>query len=236
MQPLYITDCYLKEFDASIIKVNGLQIFLDNTAFYPESGGQPSDTGKLITNDGQEFGVINVKKSAEGISHEVSIDGLKEGERVKGVIDWSRRYIFMKYHTAAHILSTLIHNETGAEITGNQIKNNEARIDFSLENFDRSLMLSYEEKANKIISEGLKVNLSILPRDEAFKIPSLVKLRKILPESIQDIRIVDIVGFDIQACGGTHVDNTKEIGGIKIINLENKGKDRKRIYFTLQTN
>ncbi|MEM4261291.1 MAG: alanyl-tRNA editing protein AlaXM [Candidatus Woesearchaeota archaeon] len=234
MEPLYINDCYLREFETTVKLVNGLYIILDNTAFYPESGGQPSDTGKLITIDSQEFDVVFVKKTNYGISHEVNIEGLKLGEKVKGIIDWQRRYKFMRYHTAAHILSALIHNETNAEITGNQLKENEARIDFSLENFDRNLMMSYEEKANNIINRELPVKLSILTREEAFKIPSLVKLRKFLPQNIQEIRIVNIEGFDIQACGGTHVSNTKEIGKIKITDLENKGKDRKRIYFCLK--
>jgi misacylated tRNA(Ala) deacylase len=234
MQPLYLMNCYLKEFDSVIIDVQGIQIILENTAFYPESGGQPGDTGVLVNQDGKIFEVVSVKKINDQIVHIVSSDGLKKGDTIKGTINWNRRYQFMKYHTAAHILSTLIHNETGAQITGNQIKDAEARIDFSLENFDRDFMTSYEEKANLLIKKDLPIKLNILPRDEAFRIPSLVKLRKILPESIQEIRIVEIEGFDVQACGGTHIGNTSEIGKIKITNLENKGKDRKRIYFVLE--
>jgi misacylated tRNA(Ala) deacylase len=233
MIPQYMKECYLKEFWTLIKSVHGVQIILEDTIFYPESGGQPTDTGKLVTEDGQEFIVNSVKKQGDEIVHEVMLEGLTAGERILCVVDWNRRYKYMRYHTALHILSTLIHLETGAEITGNQIKDDESRIDFSLENFDRNLMQSYEDKANEIIARELPVHLRVLPREKAFEIPSLVKLRKMLPESIKEIRIVEVQDFDIQACGGTHIANTREIGKLKITKLENKGKERRRIYIQL---
>lgn len=230
---LYLKDCYLKEFDATVTKADGKFIVLDRTAFYPASGGQPTDTGKLIVN-GEEYSVVFAKKVGSDISHEVDRDGLKVGDKVHGIIDWEKRYKAMRYHTACHILSRVIFDETRALITGNQIKENEARIDFNLEQFDREKVSVWCQKANKVIKKALPIELKILPREEAFQIPDLVRLKMMLPESIRDVRIVDIKGFDAQACGGTHVKNTKEIGEIEIIKTENKGKNNRRIYFKLK--
>ena len=236
---LYLTDCYLKEFDAKIVDVldDGTLIMLDQTAFYPTSGGQPNDLGSIKCNV-ELYNVIDVFKRDGEILHKVDRSGLKKSDAVICEIDWERRYVLMRYHTAAHILSTLINSETGAEITGNQLYIDRARVDFSLEKFDRSLMIGFEEKANAIIMKGLTVNFRLLDREDALKIPSLTKLRMQLPETITQFRIVDIfdsdADFDHQACGGTHIQNTQEIGSIKIFDLENKGRDRKRIYFRLE--
>jgi misacylated tRNA(Ala) deacylase len=231
---LYMEDTYLKEFEAMVTKADSKFIGLDRTAFYPNSGGQPNDTGTLTrVSDGKEFKVVSVVKMSGDISHEISEPGLEVGDRVAGRIDWDRRYVLMRNHTAAHVLSGVISKETGADITGNQLGLDKSRIDFSLENFDREQLKSYEEKANAIVNAAMPVNIRILPREEAFKIPALVKLRMGLPESIKEIRIIDIVGFDQQACAGCHVKNTSEIGKITIANSENKGKDNRRIYFTI---
>jgi misacylated tRNA(Ala) deacylase len=234
---LYLKDCYRKEFEAQVIGIgDGTEIVLDKTLFYPNSGGQPNDTG-ILRHEKTEYKVVDVLKKDGIIIHKVNSAGLKPDDKVTGIIDWDRRYRLMRYHTAAHMLSTLIHNDTGAAITGNQLYLDKARVDFSLERFDRELMKSYEEKANSIIIKNLPVSFRILDREDAFKIPALVKLRKQLPESITEIRIVDIASkdydFDHQACGGTHLSNTSEIKRIEIFALENKGKDRKRIYFRL---
>ncbi|MEM4710747.1 MAG: alanyl-tRNA editing protein AlaXM [Candidatus Woesearchaeota archaeon] len=234
MQASYLLDCYKKEFESKIINVSddGLWIELEETYFYPTSGGQPNDTGFILF-ENDKYVVEDVIKKDGKILHKVNKIGLKKELTVKGIIDWEKRYKLMRYHTASHILSTIIHNETGAEITGNQLYTNKARVDFSLENFDRELMKSFEEKTNEIIKRNLPVSFRILEREEAFKIPSLVKLRKQLPENIKEIRIVDIGDFDHQACGGTHLKNTSEIGTIEIYELENKGKERRRIYFKI---
>lgn len=234
---LYIKDCYMKEFDAVVEDVlNDVDIILNHTAFYPNSGGQPNDSG-TFEHDGVVYNVIDVIKKEGKIVHKVDKSGLKKDDKVKGKIDWERRYKLMRYHTASHILATAIHNETGAEITGNQLYLDKARVDFSLDNFDRALMHGFEKKANEITAKNLPVGTRILDREEAFKIPSLVKLRKVLPETISEIRVVDIFDdafdFDHQACGGTHLKNTSEIGKIEIFELENKGKDRRRIYFKI---
>jgi misacylated tRNA(Ala) deacylase len=233
MNPLYMNDCYLKEFDATVVSVNGKYVVLDNTAFYPNSGGQPNDIGVLRCND-NDYKVVYVAKIDGAISHEVDHEGLKPGDKVHGIIDWERRYIHMRYHTASHIMSGLINKLTGAEITGNQIAADKTRFDFNLKIFDKDMVKQWEEMANKIISEEHDVIIKTLPREEAFRIPSLVKLAKGFPEDIQNIRIVNIEGFDQQACGGTHVRNTREIGRVEFTKMENKGKDNRRIYFVIK--
>ncbi|MBN2110749.1 MAG: alanyl-tRNA editing protein [Methanosarcinaceae archaeon] len=231
MEELYLKDCYLKEFEATVENVKDDRfIVLDRTAFYPNSGGQPHDTG-LLVRDGEEFPVTYVGRFGGKISHEVSAPGLREGDRVKGIIDWDRRELFMRYHTACHILSAVIHNETGAMISGNQIAENKTRVDFSLENFDREQLKSYESKVNGIIDRDVPVDISILPRDEAFSIPSVVKLKDAFPPDIEEIRVITIEDVDRQACGGTHVSSTGEIPHIEIFKAENKGKNNRRVYF-----
>ncbi len=230
---LYMEDCYLKEFDATVTSVEGSRVELDQTAFYPESGGQPADFGWLSAN-GAEYKVVNTIKDKGRVLHELDKPGLNPGDKVHGKIDWDRRYIFMRYHTACHVLSTIIHNTAGAEITGNQIGLDQTRVDFSLKEFDREHFNNYVIAANRLLDDARKVTLRMLPREEAFQIPALVKLRMMLPESIKIIRIVDIDGFDQQACAGTHVANTKEIGHIKVIDMKNKGADNRRAYFVLE--
>ncbi len=237
MKELYLTECYLKEFDATVETVKDDKfVVLDKTAFYPNSGGQPNDTGILVREDGTEFPVSYVAKFDGNISHEVTLPGLKAGDRVKGVIDWERRYRFMQYHTACHILSAIIHNETGAKISGNQLGEEKTRVDFNLEDFDREQIKSYEGKVNEIIDRNIPVSITIMPRDEAFKIPSVVKLKDAFPPEIEDIRVISIPDVDTQACGGTHMANTGDIPHIEIIKAENKGKNNRRVYFRFMDN
>ncbi|MCD4767349.1 MAG: alanyl-tRNA editing protein [Methanosarcinales archaeon] len=231
MEALYQKNCYLKESQATVESVKDDKfVVLDKTLFYPNSGGQPHDTGLLIKEE-QEFPVVYAGTFNGMISHEVAIPGLVKGDQVKVVIDWDRRYLFMKYHTACHILSAIIHNETGAQISGNQLGEEKTRVDFSLENFDRKQIQSYEAKVNGIIDQSLPVSIEILPRDEAFRIPSVVKLKDAFPPEIEEIRVITISGVDRQACGGTHVANTCEIPHIDIFKAENKGKNNRRVYF-----
>lgn len=235
METLYLRDCYIKEFETIVKEANSKYTVLENTAFYPNSGGQPNDTGEILRlNDNKVFKVVFVKKMPGFISHEIDSEGLNVGDKVKCKIDWGRRYLFMRYHTASHVLSAVLNKETEALITGNQIGEDKTRVDFSLENFDREQIKSFEEKANEIIKKSLPVSFNAVSRKELLKNPNMIKLAKGLPKHIKEIRIVDIEGFDQQACGGCHVKNTKEIGKIRIIDTVNKGKNNRRIYFTLQ--
>lgn len=230
---LYLKDSYIKEFEAAVTKVEGKSVILDRTIFYPTSGGQPGDTGVIVA-DAKEYRVTSTKKAGPDIIHEVDHEGIKQGDSVTGMIDWARRHRFMRGHTACHVLSYVVNKETGALITGNQIAENKCRIDFDLKEFNREQIQSFEDKANSIIAEGVDVSVKFLPREEAFQIPSVMKLKNVLPPSIDTIRIVEIDNYDVQACGGTHVRNTEEIGRIQITKAENKGRDNRRIYFELR--
>jgi misacylated tRNA(Ala) deacylase len=234
-EALYLKDCYLKSWEAVVKEVNrGKYIVLDKTAFYPNSGGQPYDTGLIKRlSDGKKFRVVYVGKFSGEISHEVDREGLKPGDKVYCEIDWDRRYIYMRYHTASHILFGVINKKTGALITGNQISIDKTRIDFSLESMNKEILPSVEEEANNIIQEGHPVEFEFISRGEALKKPYLATLAKGLPEA-ETIRVVKIGDFNEQACGGTHVKNTKEIGKIKIVDFVNKGKNNRRIYFVLE--
>jgi misacylated tRNA(Ala) deacylase len=234
IKKLYLEDSYIKEFSAKVLSIEeGRFIVLDTTAFYPLGGGQPNDTGFLKRND-EEFNVISTTKKNDLVIHEVDKEGLNLGDEVEGLIDWSRRYNHMKSHTAAHVLSTVINRETGALITGNQLYENKFRVDFDLENFDKELFLKLIDIANNELESHRVVKTYYLPRLEALKIPGMVKLAGTLPPEVENLRIVEIEGLDIQADGGTHVKNTSEIGKLKFDGAENKGKGRKRVTIVLE--
>ncbi len=231
MEELYFSDCYLKEFDAIVEDVvDELYVVLDRTAFYPEAGGQPPDTGFLYC-AGKGYPVTGVRKADGRVYHEMRTPGIKEGDTVRGVIDWDRRYLLMCYHTACHILSAIIHSETGAKISGNQLSEDKTRVDFSLEEFDREQLKAYESKVNDVIDRNIPVTIETMDREEAFRIPSVVKLKDAFPPEILHIRVITIPGVDRQACGGTHVASTGEIPHIDVFKAENKGKNNRRVYF-----
>jgi misacylated tRNA(Ala) deacylase len=232
MKAIYLEDSYLKAFDAVVLSASGDQVILDKTAFYPASGGQPSDQGSLSKSD-EEFKVLSAIILDGQIAHIVDRDGLKSGDTVHAVLDWERRYRLMRSHTACHILSAVIFLETGAKITGNQLDLSRSRVDFSLESFDKAKMSEYIEGANRLIGENRPVKIRVLPRDEVLMIPDIVRLAMDVPDR-DEIRMVEIEGIDAQACGGTHVRSTGEIGRIKMIKAENKGKSNRRVYFALE--
>jgi len=229
---LYMTNSYLKEFDAKVIEVDGNRVVLDRTAFYPTGGGQPCDTGKLVC-DGREFAVLSVKKESGKIWHELDRAGLAVGDQVHGVIDWDRRYKLMRMHTACHVLAAVLYKEAGAKITGNQLGLEKSRIDFNLEKFDREALAGYVERANQLLAQDRPVKIYFMDREEVLKDPELVKLASVLPPAIQRLRIVEIEGIDRQADGGTHVARTSEVGRIVLLGAENKGKSNRRVYFGL---
>lgn len=232
---LWYLDCYLRDWTAKVVDAVGDEIVLDRTAFYPESGGQPADFGKITCN-GTEYDVLSSRKAGENVFHKVDKNGLSAGDIVSCAIDWQRRYTLMRYHTACHILSRVIFNETNAMVTGKQIYTDRARIDFSLKDFDKENIRGYEEKANEAIRHGFAVRWLVMSREEANRIENLVRLQhRPLPETLQEVRVVDIAGFDTQACGGTHVRNTNEIGNMRITKAENKGKENRRVEFVLET-
>lgn len=230
---LYLVDSYRKEADALVTSVSsGKYVSLDKTVFYPKGGGQPHDAGKIIKGE-EVYNVVFVGRFSGEISHEVDHVGLQVGDMVHLVIDWGRRYKLMRSHTAAHVVSALLNQETGALITGNQLEIEHVRFDFNLETFDRSVLESYLAKANELFGNDVAVKWYELPRDEAMKIPGVVKVARAFPPDLPVLRIVEIVGVDKQADGGTHVRNLKEVGKVELLKTENKGKNNRRIYFKL---
>lgn len=231
---LYWEDSYLREFGSIVKNINGNLVELDQTAFFPTGGGEPNDTGKLISN-GHEYQVVNVSKENEIILHQVNKEGLKVGEKVKGILDWDRRYRLMRMHTVAHLLSALINKETGALITGGNLDLDKSRIDFNLEIFDRERFIEIVNRANELIKQDAEVKSYIMKKEDALKIPDVIKLAEAAPPDAAELRIVEIVGIDKQADGGNHVRSLKEIGQIEIVKLENKGKNNRRLYYSLKT-
>jgi misacylated tRNA(Ala) deacylase len=227
-------DSYVKEFEAAVASVkDNKYVVLDKTAFYPTGGGQPSDTGMLMCN-GEEYQVVYVGKFEGKISHEVFKQGLKAGDKVIGKLNWDRRYMLMRMHTAAHLLCSIFHNKSGALITGNQLEVDKSRIDFSVENYDPEKIREYVALANQLIQKDLPVSATFMPREEALQIAGMVKLAGALPPDVKELRIVSIEGVDTQADGGTHVKSLKEIGTIEFLKAENKGKSNRRVYYTVK--
>jgi misacylated tRNA(Ala) deacylase len=230
---LFLVDSYLKESEAAVVSVkDGKYVVLDQTIFYAKGGGQPNDTGKMIK-DNEVYSVVYVGKFSGEISHEVDRAGLQVGDKVRLVLNWERRYRLMRSHTAAHVLAALLNRGTGALITGNQLEEDHVRFDFSLEKFDRTLLELYLARANELFETDVPVKWYELPKKEAMKIPGVVKMAEALPPDLPVLRIVEIVGVDRQADGGTHVKSLKEIGKVGLVKTENKGKNNRRIYFKL---
>lgn len=236
-RPLYMDNMYLKEFETKVEAVkDGKYVVLKQTAFYPISGGQPYDKGTITNQKGETFNVIYVGKFNNQISHEIDKPGLEQGDKVTCKIDWERRYKLMRSHTSAHLVSGIFSKEAGALITGNQLEPEKVRIDFNIENFDREQMENYLKKANELIQKDLPITISYLTREEALaqsENTDIFKLAKGFSDDIKEIRIISIGNWDKQADGGTHVKSTKEVGEIKLIKFENKGKSNRRIYYEI---
>jgi len=231
---LYMDDSYLKSWNAKVVSVSDNKyVVLDKTAFYPKGGGQPCDTG-VISKDGQKFKVVYVGKFSGKISHEVDKPGLKEGDKVQCEIDWERRYTYMRYHTASHLISNILYKRADAKITGNQIELDKTRMDFSMQNYSPEKLRAFVEEANNIIEQDLPITIDYMTRDEVLGKPELARLAIGLPEKIKEFRIVRIGNIDEQVDGGTHISHLKEIGKIEVTKTVNKGKNNRRMYFILK--
>jgi len=230
---LYMEDAYQKECDATVVSVkDGNYVVLDQTIFYPKGGGQPCDTGQIVRGN-EVYNVVYVGKFSGEISHEVDRQGLNPGDKVHCTLNWERRYRLMRSHTAAHLFASLLCNGTGALVTGNQLETDKIRFDFSLEKFNPEILQEYVAKTNELLRRNTPVKSYELPREEALKIPGVVKMAEAFPPDIPRLRIVELVEIDKQADGGTHVKNLNEVGQIKLLRTENKGKNNRRIYFEL---
>ena len=230
---LYLEDSYLKTCAALVTGVQGTIILLDQTIFYPMGGGQACDTGTLLAN-GEVYRVISAQKVSGEIYHQVDREGLGVGDHVTCTLDWDRRYRLMRSHTAAHLLSGLLHHKAQVQITGNQLEPDKSRMDFSMEQYTPELMAQIFTEANHLIRKHIPVNVYTLTKEQALADPTLFKLaNKEYIEHLQDVRVVDIEGIDKQADGGTHVKSLGEIGKIFLQKMDNKGKNNRRVYFAV---
>jgi misacylated tRNA(Ala) deacylase len=235
VKALYMDDSYLKEWDAIVESVSQQKfIVLDKTAFFPKGGGVDYDIGNITNENNKEFNVVYTGKFSDKISHEVEKKGLEEGDKVNCKLDWDRRYLLMRYHTATHVLSGVLFKYNNLKVTGNQLTTEKARVDLNMNEMDVDIIKNAIEKSNKIIKKGLPVKIYYISREETEKEPDLFKLAIGFTHDIKILRIVDIKGFDRQADGGCHVKNLKEIGQIVFKDYINKGKNFKRVYFTVE--
>jgi len=231
---LYLYDSYLKEFDAKVERVSGDHVVLDQSAFHPITGGVGCDLGWLAKGDAR-FRVVRVEidRATKEVSHllEAEPSGLSQGDATRGVIDWDRRYGLMQLHTAAHLIAAVMYRDYSALITGGQVDVDQAKLDFNLPRTDREVFEDAVKKANEEAAKHVELKIYFLSRDEALKVPGVVKLAERMPPEERELRIVEIPGIDLQADGGPHVKNTGEIGEIQLLKIENKGKNQRRIYF-----
>ncbi|MBE0689903.1 MAG: alanyl-tRNA editing protein [Anaerolineae bacterium] len=232
---LYQTDSYLRDFTAQVVEVRADQrgVVLDQTAFYPGGGGQPHDLGDLIVNDN----CYHLTKIERGNVHVLDGDALPAvGDQVQGIVDWERRYKLMRTHTAMHILCGVVWRDYGASVTGGNMEPLKGRMDFEFERLQGDLVREIEARINVEVEAAHDLRVQILPREEAFKIPDLIRTKiNLLPEGITEVRTVEIVGLDLQADGGTHVANTREVGRIRISDYKSKGGINKRMYIELES-
>lgn len=230
---LYQSDAYLKEFEAQVTAVTEEGIALDRTAFYPGGGGQPCDRGQLVMGD-ELWEVPAVRVRSGEIWHQLEGEPPPVGAKVMGRLDWARRFQLMRTHTAMHILCGVIWRDYGASVTGGNMEPLRGRMDFEFERMQAELVREIEQSINREVEAARDLKTDILPREEAFAIPDLIRTKiNLLPESIQEVRVVEIEGLDLQADGGTHVANTREVGPIRIVDYKSKGKINKRLVVEL---
>ena len=226
---LYVLDSYLKEFQGEVSTIEPAEkaIILDQSAFFPGGGGQPFDTGSIAT-EASVFPIHKVKIRGNQILHYTHKNLPNIGEKITGKIDWIRRYQLMRTHSAMHILCGVVWRDYQAKVTGGNMEPLKARMDFEFESFSADLVKEIEIKINAEVKKNLVVNIQILPRTEAFKIPDLIRTKiNLLPESLKEIRTIEIEGLDLQADGGTHVKHLSEVGAIRITKHKSKGKINK---------
>ena len=230
---LYHTDAYLREFTATGLEVRGQEVLLDRTAFYPGGGGQPPDEGDLEW-PGSRSRLAGLRKEGAGVWHAVEGEPPPTGTRLDGRLQWDHRYRLMRTHTAMHILCGVIFRQYGASVTGGQMEPLRGRMDFEFASMRQELVREIEGLINREVEAARPVRVRILPREEAFQIPDLIRTKiNLLPQGIQEVRTVEIEGLDLQADGGTHVSNTRDVGPLKIVDYKSKGAINKRLVVAL---
>lgn len=233
---LYHENSFMFECTATVVAVEADEIALDATVFYPGGGGQLPDHGAISWHDAKQVGtIIALNKRNDVVWHTLDCSPPPVGAEVVCRIDWEFRYRMMRTHTALHILCGTIWREFGVQVTGGQMYPDRARMDFAMEDLNKERVASIEEKINEHVRADYPIRVYTLPREKAFAIPDLIRTKiNLLPPEMQEVRIVEIVGLDLQADGGTHVAHTKEVGGIEITKTENKGRINKRLEIRLR--
>ncbi len=235
---LYLLDDHCLEAEATVVAVRGRDLAFDETCFYPGGGGQPPDSGSVYRDDGEVLEIVSVRGDADDViwhtAHCAPPLGMV-GERVRLVLDKDRRLALARYHTVLHILNTIALRDYGGWITGVQIGEDYSRIDFKLEGFSRELCAELERKVNAVLQESHRLSAYYIPEEEFRRRDDLLRTLQVQPPVYQGrVRVVEIEGFDAQACGGTHVGTTSELGRLSIFRIENKGRINKRLYVRLE--
>jgi misacylated tRNA(Ala) deacylase len=243
---VFSRDAYTRALEARVLEVaageggsGGPLVVLDATTFYPGGGGQPADRGTILrTHDGRSWTVARARRMGGELVHELEApaDGElpRAGDRVSLDLDWARRYALMRTHTALHALCGVVWRDHGAQVTGGNMEPGSGRMDFEFERMSGDLVEGIETAVNEELRAARDVRVALLPRDEASAIPDLIRTKvNLLPEGIEQVRTIEIVGLDLQADGGTHVANTREVGGIRVTGYESKGRINKRIRIEL---
>lgn len=233
--PLYLRDAYARTFDATIVGVEGDAAALDRTLFYPTGGGQPTDTGALSAG-GTTWTVSEVRRDGASIWHRLEgAPAPDTGTRVEGAVDWERRHALMRTHTALHVLCGVIYRDYGSSVTGSNMTPLAARMDFELENMSTDFAEQIEQRANDELTADRPISISFIPREDADRHPELIRTKvNLLPPAIREVRVVAIEGLDIQADGGTHVASTAEVGRIRVVGHESKGRINKRLRIVVE--
>ena len=226
-------DAYQRTTNAVIQEITDDGVVLDRTVFYPRGGGQPGDTGMLVTSGGP-ITVLDTFKKGGDVIHRIESGNPTAGMDVEAVIDWDRRHLLMRTHTALHALSAVIWRDFDAKVTGGNMEPGTARMDFELESISMDFGQEVAEVLNAELSRDLEVSVHFLPREVALADPDLIRTKvNLLPDFIDPIRVIDIDGLDKQADGGTHVRSTAEVGRVLVTRTESKGKANKRIRIEL---
>jgi misacylated tRNA(Ala) deacylase len=222
-------DAYVRSTDAVVVEAAPEGMVLDRTVFYAEGGGQPGDHGWLRW-DGGELNVTDTVRRGGKVVHVVEGSPPAEGTAVRAEVDWERRHLLMRTHTALHVLSGIIWTDYGAKVTGGNMQPGEARMDFELESMSAEFGREVEGKLNAALTADRRVRVLFMPRAEALADPDLIRTKvNLIPEAVDPIRVIDIDGVDRQADGGTHVANTSEVGQVRVVKTESKGKAFKRM-------
>ena len=234
-EELFSNDSYIKEFEARVVRLDGREVTLDRTAFYPGGGGQPADKGSIGIGPVQAS-VVDARREGRNVVHVLDTAIPDTVRDLKGTLDWERRYAHMRYHTALHVLSGVIWRNFEAKVTGGQMRTDRARMDFSFPGeWTADVVTDIERLTNEALAEDRPVKVYELEREEALADPDLIRTQvNLVPERVKRIRIVEIEGLDTQADGGTHVANTSEVGEMVITGHKSKGRQNKRIEFALR--